>query len=108
MERTIKLLDKEFEFRKSAYAYKDFEERNQRQYNPTLASDILEYIYSCISAGYFYKREKCPIDIIEFYELIDKMEQKNPELLYTDNKDLFKEFFGISVEEEPQPTKKKR
>jgi hypothetical protein len=109
MKKEIKLLNKKFGFRKSAYAYKDFEERNKRSYNPALASDILEYIYSCIVAHYFYTRIDCPLDVVDYYELIDKMEQKDPELLYKDNKILFKEFFGIGDEGEvsTDDTKKK-
>lgn len=96
MNNKIKLLDRTFEFKKSSYSYKDFEDRNRRSYNPTLASDILEYIYSCIVAGYFYIRQECPLDIVGFYELIDLMEESDAELLYKDNKKLFKEILGIA------------
>lgn len=108
MNTKIKLLDQTFEFRKSSYSYKDFEDRNKRPYNPSLASDILEYIYSCIVAGYFYKRIDCPLDLVGFYELIDLMEEQDAELLYKDNSKLFQELFnlGTSVETE-DPAKKK-
>lgn len=109
MNNKIKLLDRTFEFKRSSYSYKVFEDNNKRSYNPSLASDILEYLYSCICAGYFYIRQDCPIDIVDFYELIDKMEEENPELLYMDNKKLFKDILGISepVEETTTDTKKK-
>lgn len=95
MNKKIKLGTRKFEFRKSSYSYKNFEDRNKRPYNPTLASDILEYIYSCIVAGYFYIRQDCPIDIIKYYELIDEMENEDAELLYKENQSLFKDLFGI-------------
>lgn len=113
MNKTIKLLDKRFPFRKSAYAYKNFEDRNKRQYDPTLSSDILEYLFSCINAGYFYLRLKPEIDDVQFYELIDQMEMEDPELLYKENKDLFVEILGIpqealdSVGETKEDVKKK-
>tara|TARA_R110002020_G_scaffold464747_2_gene685773 strand:+ start:1064 stop:1393 length:330 start_codon:yes stop_codon:yes gene_type:complete len=102
MKNKIKLLDRTFEFKKSSYSYKNFEDRNKRAYNPSLASDILEYLYSCIEAGYFYLRQDCPIDVVDFYDLIDRMEELDAELLYKDNKQLFKDILGIS-EAPPEP-----
>ncbi|MCH7411152.1 hypothetical protein MM239_17270 [Belliella sp. DSM 111904] len=110
MNNKIKLLDRHFEFKKSSYSYKNFEDRNKRSYNPTLASDILEYLYSCIAAGYFYIRQDCPIDIVDFYGLIDTMEAQDPELLFKDNKQLFKDFLGLGeiAEDSTDEPKKKQ
>ncbi|MEB2775233.1 hypothetical protein SYJ56_07930 [Algoriphagus sp. D3-2-R+10] len=116
MNKKINLGSRKFEFKKSSYSYKNFEDRNKRPFNPTLASDILEYLYSCIVAGYFYIRQDCPIDIVDFYDLIDEMESENPELLYISNKELFKEILGIKdindssnkIEEEPADGSKKK
>ncbi|MCH7396559.1 hypothetical protein MM236_01105 [Belliella sp. DSM 107340] len=107
MNKKIKLLSKSFEFRKSAYAYKNFEDRNNRAYNPSLSSDILEYIYSCIVAGYFYIKQDCPIDIVDFYISIDEMENENPSMLFDQNKEVFKELLGIElnkIEEQKEET----
>jgi hypothetical protein len=93
--KTIKLNKKEFPFKKSAYAYKDFEDRNKRQFNPTLATDLLDYLYSCIQAGYFYNRKQSEIDIVDYYQIIDDMEEINPNALYEDNEVLFRELLGV-------------
>lgn len=108
--KTIKLKDKKYPFKKSAYAYKDFEDRNKRQFNPGLASDLLDYIFSCIQAGYFYHRQTPEIDIVDFYTIIDELEEIDPEQLYNDNSDLFKELLGIQEavnNEVVEDTKKK-
>ncbi len=96
--KLIKLKEKQYPFKKSAYAYKDFEDRNKRQFNPTLASDLLEYIFSCIQAGYFYYRQKPEIDVVDFYTIIDEMEEQDPELLYKENESLFKHLLNIQEE----------